>query len=273
MEKKLFLLEGMIVLFRMAGIMLGFMLMLMGFLGLGVGLREQTTLWIFALFCLSALATVSISAWRLLDAAHRLIEEITISKRRVFQILPLLSRCSTCCVVIAGAWLVLMVGFLILNEVLLPSACTLCGVIALCTLLLALGFHLPAAALRRTLPLMGREQLPFAAGRSLLGVVALAVGVVLALAGRQLSPTTLEWVLLADVWTCCLLLALFALCMHPRLLRLCGWGLILLGGLTILNCGSAIVTGGWMLPLILLATACIPAAIGLWLTVLTDLIS
>lgn len=268
MEKKLSLLQGMVLLFQVAGIIVAFMLGLIGLLGVGIGLAGQPSLALLSLFCLSVLAVISISAWRMLTTAHQLADELTFLPRHAHRVLPLLDRCRECCVIAALVWLTiplcLMLPYGKLNAFALPP---------LWFFLLALSFHLPAAALRRTLPLTSREALPFPAGRVLSGVTALATCVLMLWSFSLETPTPFEWVLLVLCGLCCLGLALFALRMHPRLLRLSGWGLILLGALLLLFIISSIGTAGWIFLLCLLAFACIPAAVGLWLTVLSDLIS
>lgn len=268
MEKKLALLQGMIRLFQVAGIIVAFMLGLIGLLGVGIGLAGQPSLALLSLFCLSILVIISISAWRMLATAHPLADELLLLPRNVFRVLPLLDRCWESCVVAALVWLVVPICVIVyqgdLPGSMLPT---------LCLLLLALSFHLPAAALRRTLPLTSREALPFPAGRVLLGVTTLSTAAMTLWCCARSEPTVFDWVLLMLCGLCCLGLALFALRMHPRLLRLSGWGLILLGALLLLFSISSIGTAGWIFLLCLLAFACIPAAVGLWLTVLSDLVS
>lgn len=271
MEKRLALLQGMIRLFQVAGIIVAFMLGLIGLLGFGIGLAGQPSLALLSLSCLSILVVISISAWRMLTTAHLLADELLLLPRNVFRVLPLLDRCRKCCVVAALVWLTiplcLMLPYGQLNAFALPP---------LWFFLLALSFHLPAAALRRTLPLTSREALPFPAGRVLSGVTALITCVLTLWSFSQETPTPFEWVLLGLCGLCCLGIALFALWMHPRLLRLSGWGLILLSALLLLHYLPFTGASGleFLLMLIsLLAFACIPAAVGLWLTVLSDLIS
>lgn len=271
MEKKCSLLKGMVVLFQFAGIILAFLLMLLGLLGFVVGLSEQPSLALMSLFCLSILTIISISAWRMLAAARQLADDLPLLPRYALRVLPLLDRCTKCCIIAALAWLAIPLFLMLpqgeLNDFVLPP---------LWLILLALSFHLPAASLRRTLPLAHREALPFPAGRILLGVTALITCVLTLWSFFLTVPTPSEWVLLAVFGLCCLCLALFALQLHPRMLRLSGWGLILLGALLCLNYLPFSATTGIVSPLalvLLLAFACIPAAIGLWLTVLSDLIS
>lgn len=271
MEKKLALLQGMIRLFQVAGIIVAFMLGLIGLLGVGIGLAGQPSLALLSLFCLSILVIISISAWRMLATAHPLADELLLLPRNVFRVLPLLDRCWESCVVAALVWLVVPICVIVyqgdLPGSMLPT---------LCLLLLALSFHLPAAALRRTLPLTSREALPFHASRVLSGVTALITCVLMLWSFSLETPTPFEWVLLGLCGLCCLGLALFALRMHPRLHQLSGWGLILLGALLILHYLPFTGASGIEFPLTLislLAFACIPAAVGLWLTVLSDLIS
>lgn len=208
MERKLSLLQGMVLLFQVAGFIVAFILGLIAVLGLGITLAAQPIWALFALFCLSALVFFSISLWRMLAAAHQLADELAFLPRQVHRVLPLLDRYRESCVVAALAWLVVPIC-VIASQVDLPGSV----LPTLWLLLLALSFHLPASALRCTLPLAFREALPFPASRVLLGA----------------------------------LLLLFVI--------------------------SSTGTDGWISLLCLLAFACIPVAIGLWLTVLSDLIS
>lgn len=268
MERKLSLLQGMVLLFQVAGFIVAFILGLIGVLWLGITLAAQPIWALFPLFCLSALVFFSISLWRMLTAAHQLADELAFLPRQVHRVLPLLDRCRESCVVAALAWLVVPIC-VIASQVDLPGS----ALPTLWLLLLALSFHLPASALRRTLPLASREALPFPAGRVLLGVTALSTAAMTLWCCAQSEPTVFGWVLVGLFALCCLCLALFALRLHPRLLQLSGWGLILLGALLLLFVISSTGTDGWISLLCLLAFACIPVAIGLWLTVLSDLIS
>lgn len=74
MERKLSLLQGMVLLFQVAGFIVAFILGLIGVLWLGITLAAQPILALFPLFCLSALVFLSISLWRMLTAAHQLAE-------------------------------------------------------------------------------------------------------------------------------------------------------------------------------------------------------
>lgn len=112
----------------------------------------------------------------------------------------------------------------------------------------------------------------FPAGRVLLGVTALSTAAMTLWCCARSESTVFGWVLVGLFALCCLCLVLFALRLHPRLL-LSGWGLILLRALLLLFVISSTGSAGWIFLLCLLAFACIPVAIGLWLTVLSDLIS
>lgn len=282
MNRKLFLLQGMIVLFLAVGTGAAALLCFIGVLGIAMGITSaQVPLLSFALFCLIEVLFVSVCAWRGLTAAFRLAEYLADSPHNRHAILPCLQRASRCCLLAGCAWALLIAVLTLISGRSLANVSILAAYLlpAPCLWLLALGLYSPAAALMRTLPLTPAPRLSLFHTRILTVLCALLLAAVGLWSGIASQLKGWELTISAVFALACILIALHAWQGKFLLLRAAGWCFVLCSaGLAVQYFAARISWGnlltlGWMEAMAMLALMLFPAAVGLGISVLADCIS
>lgn len=282
MNRKLFLLQGMFVLFLAVGTGTAALLCFIGALGIALVISDAQVLsLLFVLFCLSEVLFVSVCAWRGLIAAFRLAGYLADPPRNRHAFLPCLQRASRCCLLAGCAWALLIIVLALVSWRSLAPAGVLSIYLlpALCLWLLALGFHSPAAALMRTLPLTPAPRLSLFHTQILTVLCALLLAAVGLWSGIASQLKGWELTISAVFALACILIALHAWQGKLLLLRAAGWCFLLCSaGLAVqyfaarISWGS-LLTLGWMEAAAMLALVLFPAATGLGISVLADCIS
>ena len=244
---------------------------------LGFGI-ENAALALEGLFCLVAEVVIFAFVFRALLALHRLLRGLPVAGNSM-PALEQMERIADNAALAGGVWALLITVLAICGweGAATPDGFPRFMLPAPCLWLMALGFHVPAAFIRRTLPLTRAVLPPLPLARSLLALCAVLTAVFGCIAGPEgwLLPTCMFFT------SALLLIVLWAWRGSPRLLRIAGWCLILCSaGLMLRDVGNLMADGtrlrlslSGLMPLLpVLAMICFPAVAGMGLLLLPNLI-
>lgn len=284
MQRRLSVIQALIVLFLAVGTGAAVPLVFIGALGVAMGVSGgRISLAVFALFCLGEVIFVGICAWRELTAAYRLAGQLRRAPGDRHALIRHLLSMAVGCALAGMAWLVLISVMALISwterstwrvfaAYVLPTPCLWA---------MALGFHIPAAMLRRTLPETRAVRLPVTAARHLLcAVLALlsATGLAVYLSDGLARMSLLELPACGFFTLGCVLACLASWKTRPVLQTAAGWCFIgCSAGLLFQYVASSIQWGGlttvgWMEALGMLALTAFPTAVGLGILVFRDMI-